>query len=555
MKHRKSLFWLKNLGLGILSFFVFCNGQGRAAVKLNGLFCEHMVSEAGEKVTVEFAGQSKTAEADAAGRWRVTLDPLAVQATPGVLTARGSDTVTVSDVVVGDVWLASGQSNMGFSLSGASNAAEVLPQAKDELLRFFEVKKATAAEPQTAVSGGKWETTSPDTAKGFSAVAYFFAREIRAKKGCPVGVIAGAWGGTPIQIWISLAGLKKEPALTRALDQWDKAEAAHAQCEANPQLVTDYAAALKQWQAEVQPGFDAVMKQYNEDKAAGKPVGAKPQPSQPEPQNPDPMGMTSPSKRPHTPTVAFNAMIAPLIPYALRGAIWYQGEENGGAGMEYRDLFPRLIEDWRGHWGYDFPFLYVQLPCNGPDTAPVATAGWPWLREAQLMTLREPKTGMAITIDIGDPANVHPQDKIDVGQRLALLERKIVEGETLEASGPLFRDFSVSGNEATVRFTETGGGLTPGQAPWRPAGVEPLPTDKVIGFFVAGEDEKWFPAEARIAGDAVVVSSPEVAKPVAVRYGWANSPRCNLYNKEGLPASPFRTDDWGNPKPPAVPKA
>jgi hypothetical protein len=324
MKHRKSLFWLKNLGLGILSFFVFCNGQGRAAVKLNGLFCEHMVlqagqpvpvwgtAEAGEKVTVEFAGQSKTAEADAAGRWRVTLDPLAVQATPGVLTARGSDTVTVSDVVVGDVWLASGQSNMGFSLSGASNAAEVLPQAKDELLRFFEVKKATAAEPQTAVSGGKWETTSPDTAKGFSAVAYFFAREIRAKKGCPVGVIAGAWGGTPIQIWISLAGLKKE--------------------QANPQLVTDYAAALKQWQAEVQPGFDAVMKQYNEDKAAGKPVGAKPQPSQPEPQNPDPMGMTSPSKRPHTPTVAFNAMIAPLIPYALRGAIWYQGEENGGHG-------------------------------------------------------------------------------------------------------------------------------------------------------------------------------------------------------------------------------
>jgi sialate O-acetylesterase len=252
--------------------------------------------------------------------------------------------------------------------------------------------------------------------------------------------------------------------------------------------------------------------------------------------------------------VAFNAMIAPLIPYALRGAIWYQGEENGGAGFEYRDLLPRLIEDWRGHWGDDFPFLYVQLPCFGPDAKPVATNGWPWLREAQFMTLRVPQTGMAITLDVGDPANVHPKDKIDVGQRLALLARKIVYGEKIQASGPLYKDFTVSGNQIKVRFTEIGAGLTPGQAPWRPPGVDPLPLDKLIGFFVAGEDQQWFPADATIAGDTVTVSSPQVEKPVAVRYGWANSPRCNLYNRDGLPASPFRTDDWSNPKPAAASK-
>ncbi len=535
--------------------------SAQAEVKLNGLFRDHMVLQSGtttpvwgtadahEKITVEFAGQTKQAEAGESGRWMVKLDPLAVSNMSGVLTVQGANTLTVSDVLVGEVWLASGQSNMGFSLSGASNADEVIPQAKDDQLRFFNLTQKTEAEPQTELPGGKWETASPETAKHFSEAAYFFAREIRAKKGCPVGIIQGSWGGTPIQIWISLEGVKKEPPLAKTLEQWTKAEEAYHQVKANPQLETDYQTALKKWQTEVQPSYDATMKQYNDDKAAGKPVGPRPQPSQPEPQNPNPMGMTAPDKRPHTPTVAFNAMIAPLIPYALRGVIWYQGEENGSKGLEYRDLFPRLIEDWRSHWGYDFPFLFVQLPCNGPDTKPVADSGWPWLREAQLMTLREARTGMAITIDIGDPANVHPKDKVDVGRRLSLLARKIAYGEQIEASGPLYKDFTVSGNQINVRFTEIGGGLTPGQAPWRPPGIDPLPTDKLIGFFIAGEDGQWAAADATIKGDTVTVSSPQVSNPVAVRYGWANSPRCNLYNKDGLPASPFRTDDWMGLKP------
>jgi sialate O-acetylesterase len=190
------------------------------------------------------------------------------------------------------------------------------------------------------------------------------------------------------------------------------------------------------------------------------------------------------------------------------------------------------------------PFLFVQLPANGLDSAPVAESGWPWLREAQFMTLRLPHTGMAITIDLGDPNNVHPTDKLDVGHRLALIARRDAYGQKLVASGPLYRDFSIDGDAIRVRFVETGAGLTAGQAPWRAAGVEPLPTDRLIGFYVAGEDRHWTEAQATINNDSVIVSSPSVSKPVAVRYGWANSPRCNLYNRDGLPAAPFRTDDW-----------
>jgi sialate O-acetylesterase len=273
-------------------------------------------------------------------------------------------------------------------------------------------------------------------------------------------------------------------------------------------------------------------------------VGEKPQPAWPEPQNPDPMGMPSPSRRPQTPTVSYNGMIAPLAPFALRGVIWYQGEANGSAGLEYRELFPRLIQDWRAHWGAELPFLYVQLPCFGPDPTPVATSGWPWTREAQLMALREPRTNMAITIDVGDPGDVHPTDKRDVGHRLALLARRNVYAEKVVASGPLLKDFSVEGETIRVRFRETGSGLIIGQAPWRAKGVTALPSDQLVGFYVAGDNREWVEARATIDGDCVVVSSPAVKKPVAVRYGWANSPRCNLSNREGLPASPFRTDDW-----------
>ena len=505
-------------------------------------------ADAGEEATVTFAGQSKSATADAAGKWAVKLDAIETSAEPRELVVRGAtSTLKIQDVLVGEVWLAGGQSNMGFGLSSAHNAAEALAHADDGQLRLFKVPLKTAVEPQ-ADTAGQWAVSSAESAKGFSAVAWFFARELRQTQKCPVGVIAAPWGGTPIETWIGLDAIRLDPPLTRLQEQWNKAMEQHQKVLGDPKLAENYAAELKAWKKEVEPAFNAENRAYNTAKAAGKAVGPKPQPSRPEPTNPDPMGAPSPSKRPGVPAISFNAMIAPLAPYTLRGAIWYQGEANGSAGLEYRTLLPRLIQNWRAHWGSEFSFLFVQLPCNGPDKLPVAEAGWPWLREAQLMALREPRTSMAVTIDVGNPNDVHPNDKLDVGHRLALLARRDVYGEKIVAQGPLFRGSEVETNSIRVHFTDTGTGLTAAQAPWRAPGVEPLPTDRLIGFFIAGEDRNWVEAEAKIEGDAVVVSSANVPHPAAVRYGWANSPRCNLYNREGLPASPFRTDAWDKPR-------
>lgn len=541
-----------------------------AAAKPMSLFTDGMVLQRdsvlpvwgtaapGEEVTVEFSGQKKSAKADEKGFWMVKLDPVQASATPSDMTvgAGGSQT-KVSNVLVGDVFLAGGQSNMDSPLFAAHNAAEVLPQATDDQLRFFKVAKKTAAEPQADVSG-QWKPSDPANAREFSAVAYFFAREIRANQKVPVGVISGAWGGTPVETWMSLDSIKAPPALTNVIAKWDKALEDYAKVKADPKLESDYLADLDQWNREVKPAFDAALKAWNEDKAAGKPVGEKPKPERPEPNNPDPMGPPSPSRRPSTPSVSYNAMIAPLSPLALKGVLWYQGEANASRGLEYRELFPRMIQGWRKQWGVDFPFLFVQLPMNGKDPVPVAKDGEPYLREAQFLTLREPKTAMAITIDVGDPNNVHPGDKLDVGKRLSLLARRDIYGEKIDASGPLYQGFKIEGDKVRVSFKETAGGLKPGQAPWCAKGVEPLPTDKLIGFVIAGSDMNWVEADAVIDGNDVVVSSKSVPNPVAVRYGWAHSPRCNLYNSEGLPASPFRTDDspsgtgTGNPSAPAI---
>lgn len=547
---RTAFFWLVLAGLPA--------GPAVAAVQLHGLFTDHLVLQRavavpvwgtaapGEKVVVTFAGQSLATSADAQGRWLVRLAPLAASAEARDLQVTGGDGTIVKrhEVVVGEVWLAGGQSNMRYPLFAAHNAAEVLPSARDPLLRFFTVPLRTAVEPAAAMAGAAWAPCTPQSAHDFSAVAFFFARELREKLGCPVGVVFAAWGGTPIETWISLAEIERAPPLARPLAAWEKALRQYREFQAQPRLGTEYTIRLAQWQREVQPAFDAATKAYNTAKDAGQPVGARPTPAWEEPQNPDPMGIPSPSRRPQTPSISFNGMIAPLAPFALRGFLWYQGEANAGAGLEYRTLFPRLIQDWRRHWGGDLPFLFVQLPACYEDPTPVAERGWPWLREAQARTLSEPRTAMAVALDVGDPNNVHPTDKLDVGHRLALVARHEVYGETVVAAGPRFRQSEIQGGRIRVTFIHTDGGLTPGQAPWRARGVEPLPADRLVGFFIAGQDRRWQRADATIEGDAVLVSSPAVPQPVAVRYGWANSPRCNLYNRAGLPAEPFRTDSW-----------
>jgi len=482
--------------------------------------------------------------ADATGRWQVRLAPLAASEEPRDLVVTGNGTTTAHDVLVGEVWLASGQSNMGSTLSSMDDAARVLPEARDPLLRFFTVVKATAAEPLADVKAA-WQATTPETARGFSAVAYCFAKELRSRLNCPVGILHSSWGGTAAHSWIAVDSLRQEPSLAKYVTQWDQAVVKHREVIDHPEVAERYIRDLATWQAEVAPAHNAALKAY---KAAGS-TGPKPEPSRPMPKNPDPMGMPDPNSRPSTPAVICNAMIAPLAPFAMRGVIWYQGEANGSAGLEYRTLLPRLIADWRGRWGQgDIPFLVVQLPGWDHSKDPPERHGWPWLREAQLLTARSvPQTGLAVAIDVGDPRDVHPANKTDIGLRLALAARKVAYGADVVHSGPIYRDCTVAGGMVRLRFDEVGGGLAIGQSPWLAKGVEQFPADRLVGFTVAGDDRQWHEADARIDGDTVVVSSAAVPRPVAVRYGWANAPRCNLANVEGLPASPFRTDDWQMP--------
>ncbi len=541
-----------------MSCALVLSGVTRAELRLPQLFARHMILQRevpapvwgtalpGETVTVRFAGQQKSAVAAADGSWLVRLDSLAASETPQVLSvSAGTAKIELDDVLVGDVWLASGQSNMDFPVSSMKSAAAVSAESNDPALRVFRVVKATAATEQKDL-GGSWAVTSPTSAKAFSAVAYLYAKEIRRTQKVPVAIIQSSWGGTPIKAWMPMASLTRAPQQQSLLAEWQKAQKAHDAVMANPKQAEDYAQQLRHYMAEVYPQHQAALKAYQADLAAGKAVGPKPQPSVPEPINPDPMAVPGPSKRPQTPTVIYNANIRPLIPYALRGVLWYQGEADGGNGLQYREWLPRLIQGWREAWGQgDFPFLFVQLPANQLDPSPVASAGWPWLREAQLLTWKQvPRTGMAITLDIGDPKDVHPQNKEHVAARLALVGRKVAYGESLVSSGPIFERFEINGNQVRLHFTEKGSGLVIGRAPWVAEGNVPVPEDQLLGFYVAGNDQVWHAATAVIDADCVVLTCPAGVAPVAVRYGWALSPRANLYNREGLPASPFRTDDW-----------
>ena len=539
--------------------FVGATSVALADVKLPAVFAHHLVlqrdqpvpiwgfAEPGESVTVEFGGQQKSVVADTRGTWSVKLDALPASAESRTLTVTAKNKVTLSDVLVGEVWLASGQSNMAFPVSSAHNATAVLAVADDPLLRFFTVQHATAAEPQSDLRG-KWEPSTPATVKSFSAVAYFFARELRAKVNCPVAILHSSWGGTPAQTWLSLDALRQDPPFAGHLKKWEAALDQHRKVIAQPALAAAYREELAHWQTEIAPAFNAALKAHT----ASKSTAPKPTPARPEPANPDPMGLPSPSARPSTPSVIFNAQIAPLTRFAIRGALWYQGEANGGAGLEYRTLLPRLIGDWRAHWAQgNFPFLIVQLPGWNHDSKPAEVHDWPWLREAQALTAQNvPHTGLAVTIDLGDPADVHPKNKVDVAHRLFLVARQVAYGENLVSSGPIFRELTITGSTVRVKFSHLGGGLTIGRAPWSADDVSPTPTDRLIGFRLAGEDRIWHDAVAEIADDSVIVSSPAVPAPVAVRYAWANSPRANLYNRENLPAAPFRSDTWPLPSKP-----
>jgi sialate O-acetylesterase len=481
-----------------------------AEVRLPSLISDHMVlerdapvriygwAEAGEAVRVRLAGQSASATADAAGRWEVWLGPLAAGG-PYELSVAGRNSLTVRDVMVGEVWVASGQSNMVWPVERSRDADKEAAAANYPGIRLFKVALKVADQPAEDVEGA-WQICSPETVKGFSAVGYFFARHLHQKLGLPVGVIQSAWGGTPAQAWTSRVTLISEPTLQTYLVEWNRV--------------------LVNW-PEARRRYEARLRRWEQEAAQAKQEGRQP-PAKPG----APMG----PGHPHTPAGLYNAMIAPLTPYAIRGAIWYQGESNANNyAYLYRTLFEAMIRDWRQAWGQgDFPFLFVQL-ANYAKAPP--NGAWSLVQEAQLKTLELRNTAMAVIIDIGEAEDIHPKNKQDVGLRLALAARALVYGEKLVYSGPVFRQATREGSRLRLWFDHVGGGLR------ARGGV-------LKEFVLAGPDRVFHRAEAQIEGDTVVVSSSAVAEPAAVRYAWADNPECTLFNAEGLPASPFRSDAW-----------
>ena len=479
-----------------------------ASVKPNPLFSDGAVlqqetpipvwgaAKEGEKVTVKFDGQEVSATAKD-GKWMVKL-PAHKAGGPFAMTIAGenTNTIAITNVLVGEVWVCSGQSNMQFPLKEAANAADEIPTANYPNLRMFSVPVKCAASPQDE-SAGRWLACTPANAAGFSAVGYFFGRNILKARSVPVGMISSSMMGSPAQAWTSLAGLGKSPEIKVYTDRLTNAVAAYLK------ELEEYRGLIEKYQAK-----------YGSPSA---PIAAPNWDDLPPPGPSSPFGFFG------TATVLYNGMIAPLIPYAIRGVIWYQGESNASEAALYPTLFSCMIADWREKWGRgDFPFLFTQIaPCGS----------WPpQIREAQFLTLaKTTNTAMAVTTDVGEAGNIHPKQKEPVGARLALAARALAYDEKIEYSGPLYQSVKIDGNRAILSFIHTGSGLM-------------AKAGELKGFTVAGADKKFLAAKAEIAGDTVVVSSAEISAPVAVRYGWTEFPDVNLYNKEGLPASPFRTD-------------
>jgi sialate O-acetylesterase len=493
-----------------------------------------------------------------------------------ILTVTGKNTVTFSDVLVGDVWLCSGQSNMEFPLRLARNGSTEVSQASDPQIRLFLAPRRSSLLPLDDVTGstldeyrlynsfqlkpgddlrGVWVVCTPEKAAEFSAVGYFFVRELRGKVQRPIGLIGSYWGGSAAQSWISLSADAANPALKGGVFMGDYQRNIAPHVPGSMDMDALYAAyndAQKKWTEAMahdpgKPAYDAAYKawQVASVEQRAKDIQVPPPPPPPIPSPKPPPSLIGP-------TLLYNGMISPLLPYAIKGVIWYQGESNAGnaaSGIEYRTLLATLIADWRTRWGEgDFPFLIVQLAGNNPrPQGPVEKPhlAWAWLRESQLKTtLTVPNTGLAVAIDLGSSTTIHPPDKQDVAHRLALVAERVAYGQDVADSGPMFESIKIEGDKIRLSFSHAGDGLVIGAPPWLDHAVPPPSTTELQGFAIAGADQKWVWARATIEGSDVIVSSDQVLAPVAVRYGWSNNPVCNLYNKAGLPASPFRTDDW-----------
>jgi sialate O-acetylesterase len=487
-----------------------------ANIRLPAIIGDNMVLQTGDRVRlwgwadpneeIEIAVSWRTAkwpiQADEAGKWQFAMNAPNTGG-PYTITLTGKNTVSIKNILAGQVWVCSGQSNMEWPVRQSTHGEQEVAAANHPKIRLFTVAKAVSDNPLEDCKG-KWVECSPETVPGFSAVGYFFGRELHKELDQPIGLINTSWGGTPAEAWTSMPMLEENPNFEPIVTRYKQA------VEAYPQAMAKFKEDTDKWN-------EAAAKAKTEGQPA---PGGRPN---------SPFG----PGHPHSPAGLYNAMIVPLMPYTVGGAIWYQGESNAGRAYQYRELFPTTIKSWWNNWGQgDFPFLFVQL-ANFMDVkdAPGDSA-WAELREAQTMTLDMPNTGMAVIIDIGDARDIHPKNKQDVGQRLALWALANTYGKDVVYSGPLYKSMEKNGDKIILRFDHCGGGLLA-------QGGEPLK-----GFAIAGEDHKFVWADAKIEGDTVVVASGMVANPLAVRYAWADNPICNLYNKAGLPASPFRTDTW-----------
>lgn len=492
----------------LIPFLLLLTLNAWADVSLPALLADHMIvqrglpvhvwgmADPGEAITVSFRDETRNSTADDLGRWSLYLSPGEVGG-PFVMTVKGNNSITLNDILVGDVWVASGQSNMEFPLKNALNAEAEIPLAQHPRIRVFHVENTTSDYPLPDVAAKTWVACTPETAGDFSAVAYFFARHIEQKENVPVGLIESYWGGTPAESWTSLRALSADPSLMPVFTARNKMEEA----EATTLLETE-------------------KKSRDSDRASEEPrAQGKPLPQRP----------WHPYYDAWAPSALYNGMIAPLTRFAIRGVIWYQGESNTAPDQAflYLRLFQTMIQDWRRSWGEgDFPFLFVQIA----NFISEASERWPEVRDAQRQALALRNTGMAVSIDIGNPTDVHPRNKQDVGLRLALAARAISYGETIEYSGPLYRQVTIEDHALRVWFDHAGSGLMA-------KGTE------LKGFEVAGKDKNFSPADARIEGSSIKVFNSAVLSPVYVRYGWASNPECNLYNHEGLPASPFESEN------------
>ena len=627
--------------------------QSRADVKLPRIFSSGMVLQQGmeipvwgwaspnEKIVVSFNGKTVSTRADQKGNFKVKL-PAQSYGGPFTLTIKGQNTLVFNDVMIGEVWVCSGQSNMQWSVSQSNHADTEISTAGYPNIRLFQVPLSVAQFPQNDITAGEWKVCSPETVDGFSAVGYFFGRDLHQKLQVPVGLIQTAWGGTVAETWISSQTIENDPDFNELLDdlhEMDLARYREQKMEqikkilggkiptedqgivngvpvwsaidlddgdwktiCSPQVWEEQGYAeidgvawyrkeiyLSEEQSQsnitlhlgkiddaditwlngieigktdtydqnriytidskyLKPGKNMLVVRVDDTGGNGGMWGA------PEEQflaigkeridisgdwkfRISKASVQSVNVGPNSyPTLLFNAMINPIVPYAIKGAIWYQGESNADRAQQYRRVFPSLITDWRRHWGQgDFPFLFVSLANFREAPLTPGESTWAELREAQTQTLSLPNTGMALAIDIGDANDIHPRNKQDVGKRLALNALKTAYHQNVVCSGPMFRSVQFVNNKAVVTFDQVAARL--------------VAKDKygyVKGFTLAGEDKKFYWAPARLLGNnQVEISCEQVKNPVAVRYGWADNPDdVNLYNSEGLPANPFRTDNW-----------